>query len=408
MKTTICIEPCFSSCKGTIRLFVAIAFCAASILALGCQSTPCCGPKSDDPGKLATVESGDSDSVSRGQSSDASSTNAPSAESAERHDRLFSETQKNDSQTTTGAESSSASATLATNDVSKNSPIIKEDINSMDFVPTTTEPTTKSTIPDVTPAPKASPQVPAIPNDVQTSNQNAGTMEQAPPSNGYQSVAPSPGQANQGATGEYSANSAQGNEVGLEVGKTESDKATESNKTEPSNLGNVTTEPPVEMDQSHAPDQSYAPSTFANEGSASLDSTKQTTANFEASEDVAPSQTEPSKTSDSTSTSTSSTQPSESDASRSPEKSSIVAPKLDAGVPVTFKPTALSRVVEVQTTSASNFLDSRADVARQSETRQSEKRVVSGGVGLITSESTVGKPIDASKDVARLRRIRSR
>jgi len=278
----------------------------------------------------------------------------------------------------TVAESSGSSTTLATNDVSKGSTIIKENLDSMDYVPTTTKSSTESTIPNVTPAPMAPPQDPAIPNEVQNSNQNPETSGQVSSNNGFVSVAPSPGQENKGSSGEHTANSSQGEDA------TSGTIAPESNQS-------VAPEPPVEMNNNDVP------STFANGESAASDSTKQSTTDSEVSGSAVSSQTEPTKINESA------TQPSESDASRSAEKQSIVNPTLDPSVPVTFKPTAYSRVVEVQTTSASNFLESRSDLVQPSA-----KRVVSGGVSLITSESSVGKPIDASKDAARLKRIRSR
>jgi len=355
MRASNYFELRFTLGEGTIRLFVVLAFCVASIMTTGCQSTggKSCLSCSDNPENLATVKAPESDSVNRAQSGDVSSATTPSQESSERHNKLFSQDQQSSEPSSkVSSENSNVSASVATTDVSKNEPVT-ESLDSLDYVTQTTNPANESNIPEVTPAPMASIQSPDSSKVVQNSGSVPEKTEQAPPSNGFISMEPSPNQAD---GGEHAARSS------------EADPASE---------------PPVEMNENKAADVNSGVTTFAEENNKPVDSTRQTDTNFNPPVEGTPDAV---KSSD------------ESETSQTP-KTQAVNPTLDTSVPVTFKPMVFSKVVEIQTTNSSKVLSSNASAAQRSVKR------IPSSVGLINPNVAAGKPVDASKDVSHLTRI---
>ena len=422
MRTTNCLESRFSSRSKSVRLFVAFAFGATSLFALGCKTTDgktCCGFGSNNPEKLATVNAPDSlssDSVSRGQTNAAldSSTPSeitPSEISKERLDKTFSSVQPDVPQAT-GAESENRgdAGSFAANDSSSTSPKT-ESLGSLNYVPTTNNPTSESNIPNVTPAPSASIQPPTEIRDaanasanIANASENFATQEPGT-AREYLSVAPSAVQESANAIAEHTAKSVDEARSDLESKLEEIDQKA-------SDDVNATLTPLVEKADAVA-------STFANEENQTENLTSPSISNADSNapsseqkdkETVKETATEVAseaakETTTETAPETSNETPNlptPSEASPAPETKPIVNPTLDTSVPVTFKPTAASRVVEIQTTGATEVLNSRVGSVQRSARRVPSK------VGLITAGTATGKPIDASKDASRLTRIRPR
>lgn len=387
MRTTNSLKPRFSSRSKSVRLFVAFAFCATSFWTLGCKTTngkSCCGLGSNDPEKLATINEPDSissDSVSRGQTGAAI---APSETSKERLDKTFSSVQPDvpqatapDSESFEGAENKGAgnegAGSFAANESSSTS-LEAESLNSLNYVPTTNNPTNESNLPNVTPAPSASVQPPTEICDAPSAREEAESQESRSTPQ-YLSVAPSVVQEKADEIAEHTAQSAS------ELRSNLDSKLEEISQEANARAADAALTPPVEASSE------AATSPFANEQTEAEDATSPSTPNAVSSEQRIEE---------------SSNLTNEGEASQAPETRSIDNPTLDTSVPVTFKPTAASRVVEIQTTGASTVLNSRAGVAQRSAKRVPSK------VGLTAAGTPVGKPIDASKDVSRLTRIRPR